>query len=58
MKGTDDNRQRMATFIVTTAENFVPMQVIYTGKTKRYLANVEFQRSFTSRTPETTGQIN
>ena len=40
--GIDDKRQITAVFAATKAGNFLPIQVIYKGKTKRSLPNVKF----------------
>ena len=45
-KGADGKRQITATFAVSATGNFLPMQLIHTGKTKRCLPNLEFPRSF------------
>ena len=35
IKGVDDKRQITATFTVTASGSFLPIQLIYSGKTKR-----------------------
>ena len=40
--GIDDKRQITAVFAATKAGNFLPIQVIYKGKTKRSLPNIKF----------------
>ena len=44
VKGIDDKRQIAATFEVSAAGDFLPMQLIYTGNTKRCLPNFDFSR--------------
>ena len=46
IKGVDDKRQITATFAVSATGEFLPMQLIYAGKTKRCLPKIEFPRSF------------
>lgn len=46
VKGVDDKRQITATFGASAEGNFLPMQVIYGGKTKRCLPTFEFPDSF------------
>ena len=46
IKGVDDKRQITATFAVSATQNFLLMQLIYAGKSKTCLSNVEFPRSF------------
>ena len=40
VKEIDDKRQIATTFAVLAVENFLPVQLIYTGNTKRCLPNV------------------
>ena len=42
----DDKRQITATFAISATGIFLPMQLIYPGKTKRCLANFQFPRNF------------
>ena len=46
IKGEDDKRQIATTFATSATGNFLSLQLIYTGKTKRCLPNVEFPLSF------------
>ena len=46
IKGVDDKRQITATFAVSSTGNFLPIQLIYTGKTRRSLPKYEFPASF------------
>ena len=46
VKGIDDKRQITATFAVSAVGVFLPMQLIYTGKTNRCLPNFEFPHDF------------
>ena len=46
IKGVDDKRQITATFGVTLPGEFLPMQVIYQGKTKRCLPKYKFPDTF------------
>lgn len=46
IKGVDDKRQITATFAVSSTGEFLPMQLIYGGKTKRSLPRYEFPVSF------------
>ena len=46
IKGVDDKRQITATFAVTLPGEFLPLQVIYQGKTKRCLPKYTFPDSF------------
>ena len=46
IKGSNDKRQITATFSSSAKGKFLPMQLIYTGKTKVCLPNVEFPRNF------------
>ena len=42
IKGVDDKRQKTATFTVTASGSFLPIQLIYSGKTKRTLPKFDF----------------
>ena len=46
IKGVDDKPQITATFAVNASDDFLPMQLIYAGETKRCLAKFIFPRSF------------
>ena len=46
IKGVDDKRQITATFTVSATGSFLPIQLIYHGKTKRSLPNYAFPRDF------------
>lgn len=46
IKGLDDKRQITATFTVTSTGEFLPMQIIYQGKSKRCLPKFTFPSSF------------
>ena len=46
IKGIDDKRQITATFAVSMSREFLPIQVIYEGKTKRCLLKYTFPASF------------
>ena len=46
IKGVDDKRQITATFAVSSTGEFLPMQLIYGGKTQRSLPKYEFPASF------------
>ena len=46
IKGQDDKRQITATFAVNDAGEFMPMQLIYKGKTKRSLPKHHFPDGF------------
>jgi len=46
INGVDDKRQITATFGVSSDGNFLPMQLIYSGKTKRCLPKYNFPKSF------------
>ena len=46
IKAIDDNRQITATFAISMSEEFLPIQVIYEGKTKRCLPKYIFPASF------------
>ena len=45
-KGIDDKRQITATFGISMLGEFLPIQVIYENKTKRYLPKYTFPSSF------------
>ena len=44
--GSSDKRSITGTFIITLDGNFLPMQLIYGGKTVKSLPNFEFPESF------------
>ena len=46
INGLDDKRQITGTFAVSMKGNFLPIQVIYQGKTKRCLPKFEYPKSF------------
>ena len=46
IKGVDDKRQIRATFVVSAVGEFLPMQLIHQGTTKRCLPKFEFLESF------------
>ena len=46
IKGADGRRQIKVTFAVSAAGSFLPMQLIYTGKTQRCLSRYDFSASF------------
>ena len=46
IKGIDDKRQITATFTISISEEFIPIQVIYKGKTTRYLLSYAFPKNF------------
>ena len=46
VKGVDDKRQVTATFTVTASGSFLPIQLIYSGKTKRSLPKFDFPKYF------------
>ena len=46
IKGVDDKRQITATFTVSATGAFLPIQLIYQGKTKRCLPKFEFPKEF------------
>lgn len=46
IKGIDDKRQITATFAISLSGEFLPLQVIYEGKTKRCLPKYEFPKEF------------
>ena len=46
IRGVDDKKQITGTFAVTLTGNFLPMQLIYEGKTKRSLPKFNFPNSF------------
>ena len=46
IRGVDDKRQITGTFAVTLTGKFLPIQLIYTGKTKRSLPKFKFPSSF------------
>ena len=46
VKGIDDKRQITATFAISLSGEFLPLQVIYEGKTKRCLPKYQFRKEF------------
>ena len=52
IKGIDDKRQITATFVISMSGKFLPIQVIYEGKTKRDLPKYTFQASFDAKFSE------
>ena len=46
IKGVDDKRKITATFTVTASGSFLPIQLIYSGKTKRSLPKFDFPKCF------------
>ena len=46
IKGIVEKRQITTTFAVTMTDKFLPVQVIYEGKTHRCLSNFEFSKFF------------
>ena len=46
IKGTDDKWQITATFAISMSREFLPIQVIYEGKTKSCLPKYNFLASF------------
>ena len=46
INGIDDRRQITATFAISATGEFLPMQLIYFGKTKRCLRNFPFPHPF------------
>ena len=46
IKGIDDKRQITATFVISMTGEFLPIQLIYEGKTKRCLPNFDFPAGF------------
>jgi len=44
--GIDDKRQITAVFAATKTGSFLPIQVIYKGKTKRCLPSVDFPKDW------------
>ena len=46
IKGVDNKRRITATFAVSASGDFLPMQLIYAGETKRCLPKFTFTRSF------------
>ena len=45
-KGVDDKRQITATFSISMTGSFLPIQLIYEGKTRRCLPNYDFPKGF------------
>ena len=54
--GLGDRRQITAIFADTLSGAFLPMQVLYQGKSDRYMPSSLFQMVSTSITHQTTGQ--
>ena len=48
IKGVNDKRQTTSISAVSSTGNFLPMQLIYTGKTRRCLPRCEFPASFSA----------
>ena len=46
IKGVDDKRQITATFTVTASGSFLPIHLIYSGKTKRSIPKYDFPSCF------------
>ena len=46
IKGVDYKKQTTATFTVTASGSFLPIQLIYSGKTKRSLPKFDFPKCF------------
>ena len=46
IKGVDDKRQITATFSISMTGSFLPIQLIYEGKTRRCLPNYDFPKGF------------
>ena len=46
IKGVDDEWQITATFTITTSGSFLPIQLIYSGKTKRSIPKYDFLSCF------------
>ena len=46
VKGIDDKSQIAASFTVSAVVDFLPMQLIYTRNTNRYVPNFDFSRDF------------
>ena len=46
IKGVDDKRQITATFSINMTGSFLPIQLIYEGKTRRCLPNYDFPKDF------------
>ena len=46
IKGLDDKRQITATFVVSATGSFLPIQLIYQGKSKRCLPKFTFPTNF------------
>ena len=53
IRNLDDKRQITGTFVVNLSREFLPIQLIYTGKTDLCHPKVEFPKSFL----QSTGQI-
>ena len=50
IKGSTDKRSITATFTITLEGHFLPIQLIYAGKTKKSLPRVQFPASFSLST--------
>ena len=46
IKGVDDKRPMTATFTITASGSFLPIQLIYSGKTKRCIPTYDFPSCF------------
>ena len=46
IKGLSDKRNIILTFVVTLAGDFIPLQIVYAGKTKRCHPNFQFPSGF------------
>ena len=46
IKGVDDKIKITATFSISMTGSFLPIQLIYEGKTRRYLPNYDFPKGF------------
>ena len=57
IKGVDDKSQITATFAISATGVFLPVQLIYPGKTKTCLPNFQFPRTFQITYTKTTGPI-
>ena len=57
IKGVDDKRGITATFAISATGKFLPMQLIYPGKTKRCLPNFQFPSIPRLPTHKTIGPI-
>ena len=59
LKGVDDKRQITAIFSISATGEFLPMQLMYSAKTKRCLPNFQFPLHLSDSIPtrKTTGPI-